>query len=228
MDCRQVSEYYKLSYFIKMKKPILLVGGGGHCISCIDVIEHSGEYEIIGILDLPEKVGSKVLNYPVIGTDDDIENFIEKCQDFLITVGQIKSSNVRQKLSAKVKTAGGRLPVIISPNAHVSKHAVVDEGTIIMHHVLVNAGAKVGKGCIVNSKALIEHEAVIGDFSHISTAACINGQVNIGSNSFIGSNTVVGNNLSIAENTLVAAGSQVLKNITAPGVYIGNPLRKIR
>ncbi len=211
-----------------MKKPIILIGGGGHCISCIDVVEQTELFEIIGILDIPEKVGSKVLDYPVIGTDDDIEKFTEKCRDFLITVGQIKSSNVRQKLSDKVKTAGGNLPVIISPNAYVSKHAASDEGTIIMHHVLVNAGSKIGKGCIINSKALIEHEASIGDYCHISTAACINGQVNIGSNSFIGSNTVVGNNISIAENTLVAAGSQILKNITTPGVYIGNPLRKIR
>lgn len=211
-----------------MKKPIILIGGGGHCISCIDVVEQTELFEIIGILDIPEKVGSKVLDYPVIGTDDDIEKFTEKCRDFLITVGQIKSSNVRQKLSDKVKTAGGNLPVIISPNAYVSKHAAIDEGTIIMHHVLVNAGSKIGKGCIINSKALIEHEASIGDYCHISTAACINGQVNIGSNSFIGSNTVVGNNISIAENTLVAAGSQILKNITTPGVYIGNPLRKIR
>ena len=192
-----------------MKKPIILIGGGGHCISCIDIVELTNQFEIMGILDIPEKVGSRILNYPIIGIDDDIQMLIEKCQDFLITIGQIKTSNVRHKLLDKVKTAGGRLPVIISPKAHVSIHAIVEEGTIIMHHVLVNAGAKIGKGCIINSKALIEHEVMIGDFCHISTAACINGQVTIGSNSFIGSNTVVGNNIRITENTLIAAGSQV-------------------
>jgi sugar O-acyltransferase (sialic acid O-acetyltransferase NeuD family) len=209
-------------------KPIILVGGGGHCISCIDVIEQTGLYQIIGILDIPEKSGEKVLNYPVIGTDNELERFLPDCADYLITVGQIKTSALREKLFQKIKMAGGNLPVIISPIAHVSKYANIEEGTIVMHQALINAGAKIGKACIVNSKALIEHEATIGDYCHISTAACINGQVNIGDNCFIGSNTVVGNNLAIVDNSIVAAGSQVLKSLAKSGIYIGNPLRKIR
>jgi sugar O-acyltransferase (sialic acid O-acetyltransferase NeuD family) len=210
------------------KQPIILVGGGGHCISCIDVIEQTGLYEIIGVLDLPEKKGTELLGYPVIGMDDDIPTLITKCPNFHITVGQIKSSRIRQSIFAQIKQAGGQLPVIISPKAHVSKHATIAEGTIIMHQALVNAGASIGKACIVNSKALIEHEATVGDFCHISTAACINGQATIGASCFIGSNTVVGNNITIVDNTIVAVGSQVLKSIDKSGVYIGNPLRKIK
>ncbi|BBE16218.1 4-amino-6-deoxy-N-Acetyl-D-hexosaminyl-(Lipid carrier) acetyltrasferase [Aquipluma nitroreducens] len=209
-------------------KPIILIGGGGHCISCIDVIEQTGLYQIIGILDLPEKLGEKVLNYSVIGTNNELERFLPDCTDFLITVGQIKSSTLREKLFQQVKKAGGNLPLIISPIAHVSKYASIDEGTIVMHHALINAGASVGKGCIINSKSLIEHEAKIGNFCHISTAANVNGQVNIGDRSFIGSNTVIANNTNVASNTVIAAGSQVLRSIDSPGIYIGHPLRKIR
>ena len=32
-------------------KPIILIGGGGHCISCIDVIEMTKEFSILGIID---------------------------------------------------------------------------------------------------------------------------------------------------------------------------------
>ncbi len=210
------------------RQPIILIGGGGHCISCIDVIEQTRQFEINGILDLPDKVGSYVLGYPVIGTDDDIQHFSQQCPNFLITVGQLKSATLRMILFEKVTSAGGKLPVIISPLAHVSEHAAIGEGTIIMHHALVNAAATIGRCCIINSKALIEHEAIIGDFCHISTAVGINGQVTVGNNTFIGSNAVIGNNIRVSDNTLVAAGSQVLKNIAVPGVYIGNPLRKIR
>lgn len=210
------------------KEPIILIGGGGHCISCIDVIESTGKFEILGILDQLEKKDTFVLGYPVIGLDEDIPKLIKNCSNFHISVGQIKSSRIRQDIYKKVKEAGGLLPAIISPFSHVSRHANIEAGSIIMHHTLVNATASIGRCCIINSKALIEHEAIIGDFCHISTASCINGQVTIGNNCFIGSNTVVGNNLSIAENTIVAAGSKVLKNIQKPGIYIGNPLRKIR
>lgn len=34
---------------------------------------------------------------------------------------------------------GGKLPVIISPLAYVSKHAGIEEGTIVMHYALENA-----------------------------------------------------------------------------------------
>jgi len=209
-------------------KPIILIGGGGHCISCIDVVEQTGLYQIIGILDLPEKLGQKVLNYSVIGTENELEKFLPKCSDFLITVGQIKSSELREIIFHKVIKAGGNLPVIISPLAFVSPNARIEEGSLIMHHVLVNSGAIVGKGCILNTKSLIEHEAKIGNFCHISTAAVINGQAKVGDFCFIGSNSVVSNNTHITANTIIAAGSQVLKSIETPGTYIGQPLRKIR
>ena len=37
-------------------KPLILVGGGGHCKSVIDVAESMG-HSILGILDLPENNG---------------------------------------------------------------------------------------------------------------------------------------------------------------------------
>ena len=52
-------------------KDIILIGGGGHCHSCIDVIEAEGKYRILGVLELPELLGSKIMDYEVIGTDDD-------------------------------------------------------------------------------------------------------------------------------------------------------------
>jgi sugar O-acyltransferase (sialic acid O-acetyltransferase NeuD family) len=209
-------------------KPIILIGGGGHCLSCIDVIELTGLYQILGILDLPEKLGQKILNYTIIGTDNEIEQFLPECSNFMITVGQIGSSDLREKIYNMVLKAGGKMPVVISPLAHVSQYAIIGVGSIVMHNALINAGATVGKGCIINTKALIEHEAKIGDFCHISTASVVNGQVRIEDYCFLGSNAVVANNTHIAANTVIAAGSQVLKSIEYPGTYIGQPLRKIR
>ena len=59
------------------QKNLILVGGGGHCKSVIYVAESAG-YNILGILDMPEDVGKKVLDYKVIGTDDDIPQYVDK------------------------------------------------------------------------------------------------------------------------------------------------------
>lgn len=208
-------------------EPIILIGGGGHCISCIDVIKSGNKFKIIGILDTSDKVGNSVLGIPIIGTDSDIPNIIRKCKNFLITVGQIKSPLIRCKIYDLVKKNEGTLPIIISSRAYVSSSAFIDEGSIIMHNVLVNSYAKIGKNCIINTGALIEHEVIIEDFCHVSTHSVINGQVKVGKNSFLGSNSVIANNISLPEDIIVAAGACIIKTPKETGTYIGNPAKKI-
>lgn len=205
-----------------MKRPLILIGGGGHCKSVIEVAESAG-YEIKGILDMPDEVGKEVLpGHKVIGTDDEIPLYVEEC-DFVITVGFIKNPALRIKLYNKVKTAGGRLATIIASTAHVSKYAELGEGTVIMHHAFVNAGAKIGDNCIINTFVNIEHDAVVGNQCHISTGTMVNGECKIGENCFIGSQSVCANCIEIASDIIVGAGSVVRKSIRMKGIYAGNP-----
>jgi sugar O-acyltransferase (sialic acid O-acetyltransferase NeuD family) len=171
-----------------MKENIILIGGGGHCHSVIDVIELENKYEILGIVDIEENIGKKVLGYEIIGSDEDLKSLFETCKHAAITVGQIKSSATRIKLFTILKEIGFHLPSIISPLAYVSKHAFVDEGTVVMHHAIINANARIGKNCIINTKALIEHDVTVGDNCHISTASVLNGGVIVKENTFFGSN----------------------------------------
>jgi len=171
-----------------MKEKIVLIGGGGHCHSVIDVIEQENRYEIIGIIDKKEFIGKKVLNYEIIASDDDLNEIFKTCKNAIITVGQIQSSDLRTKIFNNLKRIGFTLPVIISPIAYVSKHSLIGEGTLVHHHALVNANVKIGKNCIINSKALIEHDSIIEDYCHISTASVINGGVKVKEGTFFGSN----------------------------------------
>ncbi len=171
-----------------MKEKIILIGGGGHCHSVIDVIEQEDKYEIIGIVDKKELIGNDILGYKIIACDDDLETIFRTCKNAIITIGQIESNTIRLKLFNKLKEIGFTLPIIISPLAYVSKHSFIDEGTIIMHQSLVNANVKIGKNCIINTKALIEHDVTIEDNCHISTASVLNGAVLVKANTFFGSN----------------------------------------
>lgn len=170
-------------------KEIILVGGGGHCKSVIDVIEQEAKYKIAGIIDKIELIGNNVLGYTIIGCDDNLSTLRERFSHAIITVGHVKSNALRVKLFNLLKELDFTMPSIVSPLAYVSKHAYIDEGTVVMHHALVNSDAKIGKNCIINSKALIEHDAIIEDNCHISTASVINGGVRVKENTFYGSNT---------------------------------------
>ena len=194
---------------------ILLLGAGGHARACIDVLELEGRFRIGGLVGLAPEVGSSVLGYPVLGTDADLARLLEEHHHALITVGQIKTPEPRIRLFELARTHGCALPVVVSPRAHVSRHASVAPGTIVMHGAVVNAGAVVGRNCILNSECLIEHDAVIADHCHVATAAAINSSVHVGRGSFIGSNSCVRQGLHIGEGCVIGMGQRVLRDCAA-------------
>lgn len=202
-------------------RPLILVGGGGHCKSVIDAAESAG-FTIKGILDIPENVGKSILGYQIIGTDDDIPGFVNDC-DFVVTVGFIKDTSLRIRLHEKIEKAGGRLAIVIASTAHVSRYSEIASGTVVLHQAAINASTKIGKGCIINTSANIEHDAVIGDYCHISTGAMVNGDCKVGHCTFLGSQSVMVNGISVVDGCIIGAGSVVRKSFLKKGIYFGNP-----
>lgn len=212
----------------KQKKRLILLGGGGHCTSCIEAIESSGDWDIVGIIDLPAKIRAEVLGYPIIGSDEDVPSFVKnKRSFFMVTLGQIKTASERSRLYSLVKDNGGRLPIVKASTAYVSGNALLGDGCIVLHKAFVNAGARLGKNGIINTGAILEHNVIIGDHCHISTMAVLNGGARIGNECFIGSGTIISQSISICDKCIIGAGTVVLKDITRPGFYAGIPARRI-
>ncbi len=186
-------------------KKLILVGGGGHCRSVIDVVEHTLTWDVAGIIDGAFSPGEYIYGYQVLGDDAVIPDYVEE-HFFLVTVGHIKTAQIRKRLFQWILESGGKLATIVSPRAYVAKSARLGQGTIIMHDALVNAHARIGNNGIINTKALVEHDAIIEDHCHISTAAVINGGAHIGAESFIGSNAVSVQGAMLPEKSIVSAG----------------------
>lgn len=205
------------------KKSIILIGGGGHCKSCIDLILSTNLYSIAGIVDVKEKIGQKVLDFSVIAADDSLDELAGNYDCFAITVGQIKSPVARIRVYDRLRLLGASLPVIVSPNAYVSPFATLGEGTMVFHHAVINAAARIGANCIINNKALVEHDAVIGNHCHVSTATILNGNIVVGNGTFIGSNATVRQGIDIGNFCIVGAGSVVLTDILSNTIVAGAP-----
>jgi sugar O-acyltransferase (sialic acid O-acetyltransferase NeuD family) len=191
-------------------RSILLIGAGGHAISCIDVIEQHGEFEVAGMTGSAEEVGTTILGYRVLGTDAELPSLVGRYGHALIAVGQIKSPELRIRLFEYLVRLGSAMPPIVSPRAYVSPRATLGAGTIVMHGAIVNAGASIGRNCILNSLSLVEHNTTIADHCHIATAAVVNGEVSIGTGTFVGSNSEVRQGVRIGERCLIGMGQRVL------------------
>jgi len=202
---------------------LALVGGGGHCRSCIDVARSAG-LPLGGIVDpAPE---AQMLGLPRLGDDAWLETPEARAFQYLVTVGQIDASVVRRRLFDRLREKKLDCATMIAASAIVSTEAALGAGTIVMHRAVVNAGAVVGVNCIVNTGAIIEHDARIGDHCHVSTGATVNGGATVGEGCMIGSGAIVLQGITIAAGVVVGAGAVITKNIGEAGTWIGVPARK--
>jgi sugar O-acyltransferase (sialic acid O-acetyltransferase NeuD family) len=198
---------------------IVIIGAGGHAKACIDVIELENKFKIAGLVGKNDLANDPVLSYPIIGIDADLQ-IIRKSYEFaLVAIGHIKSPVPRIKVFKLLKRLEFKMPVFKSPLAYVSNHAIVGEGTIIMHGAIVNAGAQVGSNCIINSKALVEHDAKIADHCHIATGAIVNGEVSVGEGTFIGSGVITKQVISVGKSCVIGAGCVVKQDVPDNKVF---------
>jgi sugar O-acyltransferase (sialic acid O-acetyltransferase NeuD family) len=204
-----------------MSKGLILIGAGGHSRSCIDTIEREGSFKIAGLVGVNDDLGKNLFGHKVLATDSGMRPLAERYIYALLGMGQIDSPAHRIRLYELALEAGFLFPIIISPTAYVSPHAVIGAGTIVMHGAIINAGAIVGKNCIINSNALVEHDSQVSDHCHISTGAILNGNTSIGAGSFIGSGAVLKEGISIGAGSLVGMGVMVRKNLENGTIFSG-------
>ena len=200
----------------KKKENLLIVGAGGHSMSCLEVIMLENKFNIFGFTD--NKIKKNLDNFKVLGSDRDIHKIRKKCKNILIGLGSINDIKSRWVIYKRAKKLKFNFPVIISPRSYIAKSASLDDGTIVLNDAIINSNTKIGKNCILNNKSLIEHDVKIGNNTHVATGSIINGGVEIGDNVFIGSGSIIKENVRIKSNSIIGMGSIVLKNVNG-GVF---------
>ena len=206
---------------------LLLIGGGGHCKSVIDSIDKT-LFDDIGIVDNFIPLGEVVNGIPIIGTDDDLCNLYKQgFKHAFITIGSIKSTELRRKLYVVAKKIGFSFINIVDQSSNVSSCANIGEGVFIGKNSIINAGTSIKDMCIINTGAIIEHDCQIDEFTHISVNAVLCGSVNVGKDVFVGANTVLRNNIVIEDNCIIGMGSSVVSNCIKDCMYLGNPAKKV-
>ena len=194
-----------------MKKPLLLVGSGYHCRSCIDIIEQGNNYEIAGIVaSYDDHITGSVFGYPIIGTDGDLEELRNYYVNAFVALDRISKSATPITIYNRLNDLSFELPSIISPLAYISPHANVGCGTIIMPHTVVNVGAKIGDNCIINSKVIIEQDVKIGDHCYVGSGSTILQGAKLEEGCFLDINMTVKESRTVEPNFVVSARNKSL------------------
>ena len=191
-------------------KSLILIGAGGHARSLIDIIESNKEWEIYGLVGKEKEIGGNTFGYPIIGSDNDLQEIRKKCRNAIISIGKIGKCNKRLKIEEIATEMNFTFPSIQSKYSIVSSNASIGNGTTIGHGAIINAGSKIGRNCIINTNALIEHDCIIHNHVHISTGVIVNGGCEIGLGSFIGSGSIIREGVKIPSNTVISAGKTIM------------------
>src|SRR6187551_1229319 len=144
--------------------------------------------------------------------------------------------------SAIVSVAFGENVTVIQP---VNLYGcTIGDDSFVGPFVEIQREVTIGKRCRIQSHAFICELVTIGDDCFISHGAMFindlfetggpaKGRKDLWRSTRIGNNVSIGTNatilpVEICDNVVVGAGAVVTKDITVPGIYVGNPARLLR
>ena len=188
---------------------MILYGASGHAKVIIDILNVNG-VTIDYIVDDNEALTS-LLGYEVR----------RDCGHYDTAIVSIGDGKIRKAIVERLKV--NKWERAIHPNAIISPHSTIGEGSVVMAGAIINSCASVGKHCIVNTGATVDHDVQVGDFVHIAPGAHISGGVTIGEGSWIGVGASVKQGIHIGKWVTIGAGSVVVKDIPDGVTAYGNP-----
>ncbi len=203
-----------------LKKRIIIHGGGGNTRTIIAVLKSNGIMDEIICIDKPLVADETILGVKVF------EKIAFANSDIhLISYGDNQHrAEVYNEFKEKTFCIGN---CIASDAIIYSKSISANENLQVFNRVYIGPDVIVGNNNIINTGAIIEHEVTLKDHLHIAPGSVICGRATIGNYVFVGANSVVRDKISICDNVTIGAGSVVISSIEEPGVYVGNPVRKI-
>ncbi len=114
----------------------------------------------------------------------------------------------------------------IGPFVEIQKDVKIGANTKIQSHTFICELVTIGSGCFISHGVMFINDV-------FKTGGPAGGNKSLWKETIVGNNVSIGTNATIlpvriTDNVVIGAGAVVTKDITEPGVYAGNPAKKIR
>lgn len=114
----------------------------------------------------------------------------------------------------------------IGPFVEIQKDVSIGENTKVQSHTFICELVTIGNDCFIGHGVMFINDLFAG-------GGPARGNKDLWKETEIGNNVSIGSNATIlpvriCDGAVIGAGSVVTKNIEEPGIYAGNPARKIR
>ena len=116
--------------------------------------------------------------------------------------------------------------VFIGPFVEIQKNVIIGDYSKIQSHCFICELVTIGNNCFISHGVMF-----INDLFKDGGPA--GGNIDKWKRTSIGNNVSIGTNstilpVNICDNVVIGAGAVIIKNINEPGIYVGNPAKKLR
>lgn len=204
--------------------PVVVLGAGGHAKVIIELLRGMG-YDVVKCVSSHEQ--EAILGVPVVTPEMPELRRLRRdgVTNAFIAIG---SNAVRRALANTILELDFKYPNAIGRSAVISPSATLGFGIAVMEGAVVNACVTIGNHAIINTNASIDHDCNVREFCHVAPGCTLAGTVSVGAHSFLGARTVAIPGVKMPEHTTTGAGTVVVRDLEAPGTYVGTPARRIK
>lgn len=212
-----------------MKQKAVIIGAGDFAKKVIRLAQRTGKFKLIGYTN-PTNQG-RIFNVDYLGTDDELVQMVDHPSEIGIFIGIAGNMHLlekREKLINDLKKQNFVFPNLIADNAFIEDDVILGEGIIVFDNSHIDFGVNIGSYSVINLNCLVLHGAKIGAGSVISPNSTMGGGSKVGNYCFVGLNTIINPYCSVGDHVVIGSGGVVVKNCLEKGVYVGNPVKKIK
>lgn len=208
-----------------MQQPkVYIVGAGGSGKSIYKLIENMGRaVEITGFLESD----AYYIPRQIYGLDvNPLSVFDPAKHQAVIALG---SSEERYRMARLMPSETQYASYIHSQHFSLSPAELeIGEGSLAYPFCQYSRNVKIGKHALIISDCIFGHDSVIGDFFTSTARLNMGGECKIGNRVSIGMSVSIRDKITICDQAIIGMGAVVVKDITEPGVYVGNPAKKVK
>ena len=114
----------------------------------------------------------------------------------------------------------------IGPFVEVQKDAIIGQNCRVQSHTFICELVTIGNDCFIGHGVMFVND-LFSEGKPANGNKALWKATNIGNHVSIGSNATI-LPVFICDNVVIGAGAVVTKNITKPGIYVGNPAKFLR
>lgn len=203
---------------------VVLFGAGGHSRVVADIARCSNR-EVVARVD--ESRPSAAVEALAVFEEPLRAAQLHPTASWCVCIGD---NDARQLVVARLMAAlpGVRFVTLVHPSAVVAADVDIGEGSVVMAGAVLNPGTRIGRHCIVNTGACLDHDNVLDDFASVAPGVTTGGNVHIGTAAALCIGACVKHRVSIGARAVIGAGAVVLTNVPESCVAFGTPCRVVR